>query len=57
MYAPIGIETSLVKGSDLPVVAIDDDFFEYLLEESIDSIVDINELAIYFAEWMKENCE
>lgn len=57
MYAPIGIETSLVKGSDLPVVKIDDDFFEYLLEESIDSIVDINELAIYFAEWMKENCE
>lgn len=57
MYAPIGIETSLVAGSDLPVVAIDDDFFEYLLEESIDSIVDINELAIYFAEWMKENCE
>ena len=44
-------------GAKLPVVVMDDDFIQYLQEQSIDSPIDINELAIYFAAWMKENCE
>ena len=42
---------------DLPVIVVDDDFFEYLEEESAGNSIDINELAIYFSDWMKENCE
>lgn len=52
---PQVIETKDI-GLDLPVVVADDDFFEYLHEHSVESPIDINELAIYFAEWMKENC-
>jgi hypothetical protein len=44
-------------GLDLPVVVMDDDFIEYLEEESAGNSIDINELAIYFHQWMKENCE
>lgn len=52
---PLGIETSNV-GLALPVVVMDDDFIEYLEENSVTESIDVNELAIYFAEWMKENC-
>jgi len=44
-------------GLNLPVVVADDDFFEYLQEQSVESPIDVNELAIYFHQWMKENCE
>ena len=54
---PLGIEATSIKGLELPVVVMDDDFIEYLHENSVDQTIDINELAIYFAEWMKENCE
>ena len=53
---PLGIETTDI-GLPLPIVVMDNDFIEYLEEESVDTQIDINELAIYFAEWMKENCE
>ena len=44
-------------GLDLPIILVDDDFYEYLEEESAGQLIDVNELAIYFHQWMKENCE
>jgi hypothetical protein len=43
-------------GLDLPVVVMDDDFVEYLEEHSVET-VEVDELAIYFFDWMKEHCE
>lgn len=57
-----GLEDAFVPGiliDGLPVVVIDDDFLEYLYEESYDhdgsGSLDINILAIHYKEWEKEN--
>jgi len=39
----------------LPWVVVDDDFFEYLEEESIEEILDIDEFLVYYLDWEKEN--
>jgi len=40
---------------DLPIILIDDDFFEYLEELSADQSLDITEFWEYWEEWAKEN--
>jgi hypothetical protein len=42
---------------DLPIVTADDDFFEFLQEESMGYEIDINEAAELFGIWMAENCD
>ena len=42
---------------DLPIMVADDDFFEFLQEESMGNEIDINEAAELFGIWMAENCE
>jgi len=44
-------------GLELPVMVADEDFIEFLQEESVDDSVEEVEAAEYFAQWMKENCE
>lgn len=41
----------------LPVMVADDDFLEFLEEESMGNEVDINEAAELFGIWMAENCQ
>jgi hypothetical protein len=41
----------------LPVMVADDDFIEFLQEESVFDTIELVELAELFALWMKENCE
>jgi hypothetical protein len=41
----------------LPVMDVDDDFFEFLQEESIFDTIELVELAELFFEWMIDNCE
>jgi UDP-2,3-diacylglucosamine pyrophosphatase LpxH len=41
----------------LPVMVADDDFIEFLQEESVFDSIELVELAELFALWMKENCE
>jgi hypothetical protein len=47
----------VLKGLNLPVIVMDDDFLEYLEEESIDTEngLDIVDFAIYYLEWEAEN--
>ena len=44
-------------GLSLPVMVADDDFIEFLQEESVFDSIELVELAELFALWMKENCE
>jgi hypothetical protein len=47
----------VIKGLKLPVIVMDEDFFEYLEEESYDSEngISIVEFAIYYLDWEREN--
>ena len=42
---------------DLPIMVADDDFLEFLQEESMGTDVDIDEAAELFGIWMAENCQ
>ena len=43
-------------GIDLPVIVIDDDFFEFLQEISVDDkSMDVSELFEYWSEWEGEH--
>jgi hypothetical protein len=42
---------------DLPVMVADDDFLEFLQEESIGDSIEMVEVAELFAIWMAENCQ
>jgi hypothetical protein len=46
-----------LKGLDLPVVVVDEDFFEYLEEESYNAQdgLDIVDFALAYEEWEKES--
>ena len=39
----------------LPVVVADDDFIEYLYEQSYEGTIDVAELNFEYKEWAKEN--
>jgi uncharacterized membrane protein YkgB len=39
----------------LPVVVADDDFIEYLYEQSYAGMIDVAELDFEYKEWAKEN--
>ena len=41
----------------LPVVVMDDDFFEFLEENSIETSMELNEFGVYLHQWLKEECE
>ena len=41
----------------LPVMVADDDFIEFLQEESVFDTIELVELAELFFEWMNDNCE
>lgn len=43
-------------GLDLPYIVVDDDFLEYLEEESVQDYMEVDEFAIYFNDWMSESC-
>ena len=43
-------------GLNLPYIVVDDDFFEYLDEEGVQDTMEVDEFAIYFYDWMCENC-
>ena len=45
------------KINELPVVVVDDDFYEYLEEESVDGSLESVEFAEYWVEWALENVE
>lgn len=42
-------------GLELPVMVVDDDFVEYLEEESTEGTIEMVEFAELFAQWLKEN--
>lgn len=42
-------------GLKLPVMVADEDFIEYLVEESVGDSIEVVEVAEYFAQWLKEN--
>jgi len=42
---------------ELPAVVVDDDFFEYIEEESVENTLDIGEFVLYYLDWAKENVE
>jgi len=46
-------------GFDLPLLVVDDSFFEYLEDETDyeGGSLDIGEFALYYLEWEKENAE
>lgn len=46
------IET-LDIGLDLPVVVMDEDFLDFLHENSVETI-EVDELAIYFEQWLQD---
>jgi hypothetical protein len=41
----------------LPIMVADDDFLEFLIEESIGNEVEMAEAAELFGIWMAENCD
>jgi hypothetical protein len=47
----------IIKGLALPVLVMDEDFFEYLEEENIDAEngLDILDFALYYEQWEREN--
>ena len=49
----------IIKGLALPVLVMDDDFFEFLEEENIDAEngLDIVEFSLYYEQWERENVE
>jgi hypothetical protein len=47
----------LEVGLDLPVLVGDDDFLEYLHENSFTEIIDVNELIFEWVNWAKDNVE
>ena len=49
----------IIKGLALPVVVMDDDFFEFLEEEGFDAHIglDIVEFSLYYEQWERENVE
>jgi hypothetical protein len=53
---PILMQDGKDIGLDLPYIVVDDDFLEYLDEECIQDYMEVDEFAIYFNEWMRENC-
>ena len=52
----MGIDLTYV-GLELPVMVADDDFIEFLQEESVFDTIELVELAELFFEWMNDNCE
>lgn len=44
-------------GLELPVVVMDDDFIEFLQEESVLDTIELVELAELFKIWMDDSCE
>ena len=48
---------TIIKGLALPVLVMDEDFFEYLEEENVDAEngLDILDFALYYEQWEKEN--
>ena len=53
---PIVMKDGKDVGLDLPFIVVDDDFFEYLDEESVQEYMDLDEFAIYFYDWMSAHC-
>jgi hypothetical protein len=51
------LDGHVIKGLDLPVVVVDEDFFEFLAEESFDSEtgLDIVDFALFYEEWEKQH--
>lgn len=49
------VEAPEVTYNDLPVIVVDDDFFEYLEEESDSNTIEEAELGVLFAEWLADN--
>lgn len=41
----------------LPMVVVDDDFFEYLAEEGYDESIEYDELLLVYEDWETENVE
>jgi hypothetical protein len=41
----------------LPTMVVDNDFIEFLQEESVFDTIELVELAELFFEWMSDNCE
>jgi hypothetical protein len=39
----------------LPIIVADDDFFEYLAEESYSESIEFDELVLVYEEWAAEN--
>lgn len=49
-------EESGLTYNGLPAVPVDDDFYDYLLEEASDeNSIDIGELGMLWLSWAKEN--
>ena len=42
---------------DLPIMVADDDFLEFLQEESVGTEIEMVEAAELFNVWMAENCQ
>ena len=47
----------LEVGLDLPVLVVDDDFLEYLHENSFTKTIDVNDFIFEWVNWAKENVE
>ena len=49
----------IIKGLALPVVVMDDDFFEFIEDELCytGGPIDIGLFALYYLEWERENVE
>ena len=45
------------KAIDLPILVADDDFMEFLQEESVGDTIEMVEAAELFKIWMAENCQ
>ena len=42
-------------GINLPVVQVDEDFYEYLEEEMIEDSIEFGDFALLWERWAKEN--
>jgi hypothetical protein len=41
----------------LPAIVMDDDFFEFLEENSIEGSMDVHDFCLYLHQWLKEECK
>lgn len=41
----------------LPIIVVDDDFFEYLAEEGYSETIEYDELILVYEDWAAENVE